>query len=211
MSMQILTESLLPAETKMIAESSKDGKSMYLNGIFMQACIRNRNGRVYPLHEISNAVKTLQESIKETGGVFGEVDHPSGLGIDPRNVSHVITEVWMNGNDAFGKARLLDTPVGLIAQELFKTGVRIGVSSRGAGNVNESGEVSGFVVRTIDLAINQSAPGAVPNLMYESIEKYRRGGQILTLAESVKEDAAAQKYFKQEILKFVQAMNFQKR
>lgn len=207
---QMLTESLLPAETRIITERAQDGKSMFLNGICMQAAVRNRNNRVYPLHEITSAVRSLESMINEAGGVFGEVDHPPGLNIDPRNVSHVINKVWMNGNDAHFKAQLLDTPVGLIAQQLFKTGVKIGVSSRGTGSVNESGDVSGFMVRTIDLAINQSAPGAIPNLMYESLADHKIGGKVLTLAEQVKEDAAAQKYFEKEILSFIRALNLQK-
>ena len=206
----LLVEELQPTECNIIQESSNDSKNMWLNGICMQSSIKNRNGRNYPLDEISAAVATAKQRIVESGGIFGELDHPQTLTINSDRISHVITEMWMHGNDAYGKAKLLNTPMGLIAQELLKSGVKIGVSSRGAGNVSESGDVQGFQFITYDIVITPSAPNAYPGMVYESLERARNGKQILTLAEQVRQDPAAQKYFKQEIMKFLETGLFAK-
>jgi hypothetical protein len=200
--MQLLVEEFKPGEANLITESSPDGKNMWLRGICMQSSIKNRNGRNYPLGEIASAVQAAQHQISEAGGIFGELDHPQTLSINSDRVSHVITEMWMNGNDAYGKARLLNTPMGLIAQELLKSGVKIGVSSRGAGNVNESGDVNGFQFITYDIVITPSAPGATPGLVYESLDSVQ-GRKVQTLAEQLQSDPEAQKFFKKEILKFI--------
>lgn len=204
----LLVEELLPLEARVINESSTDGKSMWLNGICMQSTIKNRNGRNYPLTEIAGAVEAAKQRIKECNGIFGELDHPQSLNINSDRISHVITEMWMNGNDAYGKAKILNTPMGLIAQELLKSGVKIGVSSRGAGNVNESGNVQGFQFITYDIVITPSAPGAMPGLMYESLQRQQK---ILTLSEQASQDPAAQKYFKKEILKWLNEGLFAKK
>ena len=206
----LLVEELQPTECNIIQESSNDSKNMWLNGICMQSSIKNRNGRNYPLDEIATAVANAKQRITESGGIFGELDHPQTLTINSDRISHVITEMWMHGNDAYGKAKLLNTPMGLIAQELLKSGVKIGVSSRGAGNVNESGDVQGFQFITYDIVITPSAPNAYPGMVYESLERARNGKQILTLAEQVRQDPAAQKYFKQEIMKFLETGLFAK-
>jgi hypothetical protein len=198
----VLTESLLPAEANLIRESSSDNKTMWLNGICMQSTVKNRNGRIYSKKDIAEAVATAMAIIKEDNGIFGELDHPQTLNINSDRVSHAITEMWMVGNDAYGKAKLLNTPCGLIGQELLKSGVRMGVSSRGAGQVNESGEVTGFFFKTYDLVITPSAQSAYPKMMYESLDS-KQGSRVLSLAESLQRDDAAQKYFKKEIMKFI--------
>lgn len=198
----LLVEELQPAEARIVNESSADGKSMWLNGVCMQSAIKNRNGRKYSTQEVTEAVRIAMQQIKENNGIFGELDHPQSLSINSDRISHVITEMWMHGNDAYGKAKLLNTPMGLIAQEISKYG-RIGVSSRGAGNVNESGDVQGFQFITYDIVITPSAPNAYPSMVYESIEQAKNGHKIMSLAESVRQDPAAQKYFKKEIMKFI--------
>lgn len=209
--MDLLIEELMPSQAGLITESSTDGKNVWLSGVFMQSTIKNRNGRVYPLTEISEAVNTAVQRIKESNGIFGELDHPQTLTINLDRVSHVITEVFMKGNDVIGKAKILDTPMGLIAKELIKSGVAMGVSSRGAGNVNESGEVSGFQFVTVDIVCTPSAPGAVPSVMYESVWAHKNGQRVLTLAEQVKEDPAAQKYFKKAFMDFLNENLFAKK
>lgn len=207
----LLMEELSPNECNLIQESSTDGRSLWLSGIFMQSNIRNRNGRNYPLSEISEAVKISMARINEHNGILGELDHPQSLSINLDRVSHIITELWMQGDNAYGKAKLLNTPMGNIAQELVKSGVRIGVSSRGAGNVNESGGVTGFQFVTVDIVAQPSAPNAYPGSMFESVQQAKNGKQIMTLAESVRHDPAAQKYFRQEILKFLETGIFAKK
>ena len=177
----------------------------------MQAEIKNRNGRVYPISEISNAVTNAQTRIAESNGIFGELDHPQSLTINLDRISHVITEMRMDGNNAFGKAKLLDTPMGSIAKELVKSGVRLGVSSRGAGTVTESGGVDGFQFVTVDIVAQPSAPGAIPDTVYESLQNSMHGVHALSLAEQMREDKAAQKYFKKEIMKFLEEGLFVKK
>ncbi|PPD55706.1 MAG: hypothetical protein CTY12_00170 [Methylotenera sp.] len=211
MSSILLIEELQPSECNLIQESSQDGKSLWLSGIFMQADLKNRNGRNYPLSEIAAAVEGSKNRITEQNGIMGELDHPQSLQINLDRVSHVITELWMQGNNAFGKAKLLNTPMGQIAQELIKSGVKVGVSSRGAGNVNESGGVTGFNFITVDIVAQPSAPNAYPGSVYESLQLAKNGHNIVTLAEQVRHDDAAQKYLKKEIMKWLSEGLFAKR
>lgn len=203
--MELLVEDFSAQEGNIITEAKMDGNNVWLSGIFMQADIKNRNGRVYPLSEMVEAVNNASKQIKEYGGIFGELDHPQGLNINMDRISHAIKELAMDGNNVVGKMYLLDTPMGKIAKELAKSGVRYGVSSRGVGQVNESGNVSGFNLITIDIVCTPSAPGAMPLPVYESLETIK-GKKVLTLAEAALQDDAAQKYFKKEIEKFLKSM-----
>ena len=118
MNQQLLFEELSPSQAGLIKESSHDGQHTWLNGIFMQGGIKNRNGRLYPMNEIQSAVTSAQQRIKESNGIFGELDHPQTLTINLDRISHVITELAVQGNNAIGKAKLLNTPMGNIAKEL---------------------------------------------------------------------------------------------
>lgn len=211
MKTELLVEELLPNEANIITESTQDGKNTYLSGIFMQADIKNRNGRVYPSTEISEAVKIAQSTIKDRNGIMGELDHPQTLTINLDRVSHVITEMYMDGSNAIGKAKLLNTPMGNIARELVAAGVGLGVSSRGAGQVNESGGVTGFQFVTVDIVAQPSAPNAYPQTIQESLDLARNGHNMVNLAEAVRHDEAAQKYLKKEILKWLSEGMFKKR
>jgi len=208
MSHQLLVEQILPQEGNIITEvasniDSNGVRNVWLQGVFMQAVIQNRNGRIYPLSEIANAVKTACGIISELGGIFGELDHPENLQINMDRISHVITELYMDGSNAIGKAKLLDTPMGLIAKELARSGVRYGISSRGAGNLNESKTVSQYHFITADLVAIPSAAGALPKPVFEALELSKHGSNIITLSESIKEDNDAQKYFKKAIMDFL--------
>ena len=211
MKTQILVEELNPTEANISESLSEDGKDCWLSGVFMQAEIQNRNGRKYPLNEISGAVKNAQDRIIESNGIFGELDHPQSLTINLDRISHVITEMNMDGSNATGKAKLLHTPMGLIARELVKSGVRLGVSSRGAGTVAESGGVEGFQFVTVDIVAQPSAPGAIPDAVYESLQLSRNGQLTLTLAEQVRQDPSAQKYFVEAFQKFLDEGLFAKK
>lgn len=202
--LQLLVEDYAPSDTKMIVESSKDQKKWYMNGIFMMAESRNRNNRIYSLHELTQQVNEANKTIKETNGILGELDHPKDrLETNTSLASHVITEMWMNGNNAHGKAMILPTPAGKIVQAILEAGVILGVSSRGTGRVDESGRVSSFVLKTIDIVTTPSAQNAYPEAIHESIDNYRRGKHIKTLAECAMEDVAAQKYLEKEIIGFL--------
>lgn len=204
MEQKLLIETLAPEEAHIITEASRDGNDMWLSGVFMQAEIENRNKRKYPLSEITRAVETAQKVIKEHNGIFGELDHPQTLTINLDRISHVITDLRMEGSNAVGKAKLLETPMGKIAKELVKSGVKIGVSSRGAGAVNESGGVSDFNFVTVDIVATPSAPGAVPQAVYESLMASQHGRQAVSLAEEVRNDPKAQQYLEQQIMKFLE-------
>jgi len=201
MSQELLFEELSPSTANLITESPDEGKTLWLNGIFMQAEVQNRNQRVYPLAEVPAAVNNLKESIAATNGVMGELDHPTTISLNLDRVSHIIKDIRMEGNNAIGRAEIINTPMGNIARELIKSGVHLGVSSRGTGSVNE-GKVSGFNVVTVDIVANPSAQGAVPNAIYESLDN-KQGRKIMTLSEAVRTDPAAQKYFAAEFKKWL--------
>jgi len=201
MDQELLFEELSPSTANLLSEASADGKTLWLNGVFMQAEVQNRNSRVYPLSEVTAAVNNLKESIQQTNGVMGELDHPTSISLNLDRVSHVIKDIRMEGNNAIGRAEIINTPMGNIAKELIKSGVHLGVSSRGTGSVNE-GRVSGFNVVTIDIVANPSAQGAVPNAIYESLDN-KQGKKVLTLAESVQTDPDAQKFFVKEFGKWL--------
>ena len=143
--MALLKEHLTFDAARMVTEGSEDGKDMFMKGIFIQGGVKNENKRVYPVSEISNAVSTINEQIKGGYSVLGEVDHPDDLKINLDRVSHMITEMWMDGPNGFGKLKLLPTPMGQLVKTMLESGVKLGVSSRGSGQVSESsGDVSDF-------------------------------------------------------------------
>lgn len=209
--MEILIERWAPETSRILVETAATGKNCFISGVFMQAEQRNRNGRIYPLQELAGACKLAEGVITETGGIFGELDHPPTLTVNLANASHVITELKMNGSDVIGKAKLLNTPAGLIARELFDSGVKVGVSSRGAGEVKESGLVENFQFVTVDIVATPSAQGATPKTIFENFSGDKQGRKILTLAEQLVDDEAAQKYFQKEFLKFLTKDMFAKR
>jgi len=197
----LLVEDLTPVQTALREQRTASGE-LYLNGIMMQSELKNGNGRVYPLAEISRAVDEAAKRIAEGNPIMGELNHPDVLSINLDRVSHIITEVRMDGNNAIGKMKLLNTPTGQIARGLIEGGARLGVSSRGTGNVNESGAVSDFAFVTVDIVSQPSAPDAYPNVVREAMENKK----ILSLAEAVVHDPKAQAYFKKEMSLFLEAI-----
>ena len=202
----ILIEEINPLKADFIVEEHANTKSSYLSGIFMQANLVNGNGRCYPLSEITNAVNDINKRIKEGYTVYGELNHPDNLSIDLNNVSHIITEMWMEGNNAMGKARIIEGhPKGQIVKAILNAGGKLGVSSRGSGNVNE-GNVSGFSLKTVDVVAQPSAPDAFPDHVMEALNENKK---IMTLAESVIHDQSAQKYFIKELSEFFEKLTGQ--
>lgn len=202
--MKLLTEQLSP--TGAALQEMRKGNDLYLNGIMMQAALKNGNGRVYPVDEITAAVTTAASRINEGHFILGELNHPDVLSINLANVSHAITEIRMDGNNAIGKMKLLNTPSGNIARGLIEGGVRLGVSSRGTGNVNESGSVSDFSFVTVDIVYQPSAPEAYPNVVQEALGSKK----ILSLAEALVDDKKAQAYLKKEIKLFLESLKLVK-
>ena len=206
-----LTEHLTFDQARVITEASSDGKSLYMEGIFVQGEKRNQNQRVYPVTEIAKAVKNIQERIESGVSVLGEADHPDDLQVNLDRVSHMIERMWMDGEDGYGRLKLLPTPMGNICKTLIENGVKLGVSSRGSGNVNESGKVSDFEIQTVDIVANPSAPDAYPDPLYEQIMNGNRGNILLDVAKAVNHDDLAEQYLQKEVLKFIETLDIRRK
>ena len=195
------------AKAEVLVESTGDEKKMFMKGIFVQGGIRNHNGRIYPVSEIRKSVEAINEAIKRDNGVLGECDHPQELQIHLDRVSHKITEMWMEGGNGYGKLQLLPTPMGNIIKTLLEAGQKLGVSSRGSGNVSDGGEVSDFDMLTVDVVAKPSAPNAYPVPMYEAwMHHGRKGAEIRDLAESMRFDPKAQTHLKKILLSWVDGL-----
>ena len=204
--MNLLSENLTFDQAKMVVESTENsngGKDLFLKGICIQGGVRNANERVYPVSEIGRAVKTLNDQIETGYSVLGEVDHPEGLNINLDRVSHMMTNMWMEENNGYGKMKILPTPMGQLVKTMLESGVKLGVSSRGSGEVNESGNVSGFEIITVDVVAQPSAPGAYPTPIYEHLMNARGGYKAYELAQATKQDDKAQKYLKESLINII--------
>jgi hypothetical protein len=207
--MNYLRENLSFDQAKVVVETEGEGgKNLYMKGIFIQGDKRNQNQRVYPANEIARAVKTLNDQITGGYSVLGEVDHPDDLRINLDRVSHMITEMWMDGTDGYGKLKILPTPMGELVKSMLQSGVKLGVSSRGSGNVREdgSGQVSDFEIITVDVVAQPSAPGAYPTPIYEHLMNSRGGLNALRIAQEVSGDPKAQKYLKESLLRLISGL-----
>lgn len=194
------------AEVITESDSTSGSKKFYMKGIFIEGDLRNHNGRIYPINEIRSAVETMNKVIKEDAGVLGECDHPQELQIHLDRVSHKITEMWMDGAKGCGKLEILPTPCGNIIKTLLECGIKLGVSSRGSGNVDGYGYVSDFDMLTVDIVAKPSAPNAYPTPVYEAIMNRKHGYKVHELAESVKHDATAQAHLKKILLGYVDGL-----
>jgi hypothetical protein len=209
--MLTLKENLTYGQAKIITESSQDGKDLFMQGIFVQGDKRNQNQRVYPINEISKAVKNIQERLDSGLSVLGEADHPDDLQVNLDRVSHMIEKMWMDGQDGYGRLKLLPTPMGNICKTLLENGVKLGVSSRGSGNVTEGGNVSDFEIQTVDIVANPSAPDAYPNTLYEQImNNGKRGNILLDVATAVNDDKIAEVYLQKEVLQFIEKLDIRR-
>jgi hypothetical protein len=198
-----LREHLTFDAARIIVEGA-EGKDLYMKGICIQGGVKNANERVYPVNEIERAVKTLNEQINTGYSVLGEVDHPDDLKINLDRCSHMITEMWMDGPNGFGKLKILPTPMGNLVRTMLESGVKLGVSSRGSGNVNEAnGHVSDFEIVTVDVVAQPSAPNAYPTAVYEGLMNMKYGHRVLEMAKDAGEDNKVQRYLKGEISRLI--------
>jgi hypothetical protein len=205
--MNYLRENLSFDQAKMVVESDgQDGKNLYMTGICIQGNKRNQNQRVYPVNEIDRAVKTLNDQIGGGYSVLGEVDHPDDLRINLDRVSHMIIKMWMDGEDGHGKLKILPTPMGQLVKTMLESGVKLGVSSRGSGDVDNDGRVKDFEIITVDVVAQPSAPGAYPTPIYEHLMSTRGGYNSLRIAKEVQGDPKAQKYLKESLLKIISGL-----
>jgi len=181
-----------------------EGKDLYMKGICIQGGVKNANERVYPVNEIEKAVRTLNEQIVSGYSVLGEVDHPDDLKVNLDRVSHMITEMWMDGPNGYGKLKILPTPMGQLVKTMLESGVKLGVSSRGSGNVNEAnGHVSDFEIVTVDVVAQPSAPNAYPKAIYEGLMNMRYGTTVLEMAREAGGDNKVQRYLTQEVKRLI--------
>lgn len=187
-----------------ITEGTESTKTLYMKGICVQGNVKNANERIYPTNEIANAVNTLNKQIENGYSVLGEADHPDDLKINLDRVSHMITNMWMEGNNGYGKLKILPTPMGQLVRTMLESGVKLGVSSRGSGNVNDmDGRVSDFEIVTVDIVAQPSAPNAYPKAVYESLMGMKHGHKILEMAKEVGGDKRVQKFLGEEVKRFI--------
>ena len=194
------------ANIQVLEESDiSGGKNLYLKGICIEGNKRNANERVYPLHEISKAVNTINQQIKEGNSVLGEVDHPDDLKINLDRVCHSVEGMWMDGHAGCGKLKILPTPMGELIKTLLQSGVKLGVSSRGSGNVDDrTGHVSDFEIVTIDVVAQPSAPNAYPKAIYEGLMNMKHGHRLMEMARESGESDKVQRYLKNEVKRLIQ-------
>lgn len=202
-----LYEYMSPDAAHLQLQESADGKEMFMAGLFIQGDVKNQNGRVYPKNEISRAVETVKERISKGETVLGELDHPEELQINLDRVSHIITEMQCDGTNGMGKLKIIETPMGNIARALIKGGAKLGVSSRGSGNVDGSGMVSEFDIVTVDIVAQPSAPDAYPKTIYESLFNMRGGSVVYDTAAAVTHDKNAEKYLVESIKRLINELN----
>ena len=177
--MKLITEHI--NEIEYITEGK--GKEQYIKGIFMQADIKNQNGRVYPREVLSKEVKNFNNKYVKEGRALGELGHPAGPVINLDRVSHVIKDLTEDGNNFIGKAKVMDTPNGKIVKNFISEGVKLGVSSRGMGSVKTNKEgvnevQKDFVLSTVDIVADPSAPDAFVNGIMEGKEWIWENGVI---------------------------------
>jgi hypothetical protein len=199
--MKLITE-ILADNCEAITESNESGKKSYfIEGIFMQGDLKNRNGRIYPSVILEKEMKRYTDEYISKARALGELNHPEGPQINADRVSHLITEMKRDGNDFYGKAKILSTPMGEIVKTFIDEGIRIGVSTRGLGSVKQSKDgimevQNDFHLSTVDIVTDPSAPNAFVNGIMENVDYYYdiasgnwRAQEIL---ESIEQEAKKQ-------------------
>jgi len=209
-SSKVLIEELGHNQAGVVSESIEHGgtKSLYLSGIFIQGEVRNQNGRIYPTSEIRRAVDSVSSKIKNGYSILGEVDHPDTLTINLDRVSHFIESMHMEGSNGMGKLKIIDeTPMGQLVKALIKSGVKLGVSSRGCGDLDGNSLVSNFEIVTVDIVANPSAQDAYPRPIYESLINMKHGHKVLDLAKDATLEERAQLALAEDIIRFSRELN----
>ena len=205
--------SFTQARAQVLLEEAADGsgtKTMKLKGVCIEGGVRNANERVYPVNEIAKAVDTINEQIKTGHSVLGEVDHPDDLKINLDRVSHMIENMWMDGPAGMGTLKILPTPMGELVKTMLQSGVKLGVSSRGSGNVNDAnGHVSDFEIVTVDVVAQPSAPNAYPTAIYEGLLNHKGGQRLLDMFKDPAKSGKAQRYVKDEVVRLIRGLKIE--
>ena len=172
--MKLITEMTEDIQYLVEEDKSTGVKTHFIQGVFMQAEQKNRNGRIYPLGIMTNEVTRYNKDLVSRNRALGELNHPQGPTVNLDRVSHMIKELKVQGNDVVGKAKLLDTPMGNIAKNLVSEGAQLGVSSRGMGSLEERNGANyvkdDFMLSAVDIVADPSAPGAFVNGIMEGKE-----------------------------------------
>lgn len=200
---KVLIETIMPESNPVKLIEGKDGGKVWLEGTAIQGEVQNHNGRTYPLAEITNAVASMNERITKLGPILGECDHPEGIQTSVARASHMISKMWMAENDGHARFEVVPVGLGAIVEGFVRRGARLGVSSRGTGNVSPNGLVSEFDIVTIDVVANPSAPNAYPNPIIESAMGTRLGRATMDVATALREDKTAQKHFERQLERFI--------
>ena len=203
--MQLLRENLTFDQAQVVIETDANGgKDLFMKGICIQGGVKNANQRVYPVNEIAEAVRKISDQVSGGYSVLGEVDHPDDLKVNLDRVSHMITQMWMDGPNGYGKMKILPTPMGKLVETMLQSGVKLGVSASGAGNVDEStGNVTDFEIVTVDVVAQPSAPNAYPTAIYEGLLNMEGGHKLLEIAAGARENSRVQKYLSDGIAKLI--------
>lgn len=209
--MLLIEENFNNVEVLQESIGEENEKKIFFSGVFGIAEEKNRNGRVYSLEEMRKEVERINESFSVGEQLLGELDHPNRMDVHLSNVSHRITEIYMDGNKMMGKAEVLEkTQAGQILKGLIESGVRVGVSTRGSGKVENNGEVKNFTLRTVDAVATPSVKTAYPETLMEQLEAYRRGELVNDLAEAALYDKRAEEFLAKELKGFINSLEFNK-
>ena len=178
--MKLITETV--QDINILTEEKDGQKSYFIEGVFMQAESKNRNGRVYPIAVMEKELDRYQKEYVKTNRATGELGHPEGPTVNLERVSHLIKDLRLEKNDVYGKAKVLDTPYGKIVRNLIDEGVKLGVSSRGMGSLKEQDGVNvvqeDFMLAAVDVVADPSAPNAFVNGIMEGREWIWDGGVL---------------------------------
>lgn len=202
--MKLITEQSFDTQTEMIESEGK--KNLYITGVFMQGNKKNKNGRIYPTSVLENQMNVFNENLVKKNRALGELDHPSGPTINTDRVSHMITEIRKDGNDFYGKALIIDTPMGNIARKILEAGASLGVSTRGLGTIKQSSNAmvvqEDFTLNTIDIVANPSAHDAWVNGIMENVEWIYnpQNGNVEKVCNELKEQYKKKSPSEEEIL-----------
>ena len=177
--MKLITEEI--SNVKIITEGKGSNKKLYIEGVFLQGNLKNRNGRMYPMETLSREVSRYNEAFVQKGRALGELGHPDGPTVNLDRVSHLITSLKEDGNNYIGRAKILDTPMGNIARNLIEEGAQLGVSSRGLGSLKERNGINevqdDFMLSTAaDIVSDPSAPDAFVRGIMENREWIMENG-----------------------------------
>ena len=170
--MKLITETTLGV--KLLTEEKNGTKNYFIEGVFMQSETKNRNGRIYPLATMSKEIERYNKEYVAQNRAMGELGHPEGPTVNLERVSHIIKDLKQDGNDVYGRAKILDTPYGKIVKNLMDEGAKLGVSSRGMGSLKEQDGVNvvqeDFMLASVDVVADPSAPNAFVDGIMEGKE-----------------------------------------